>query len=328
MPEQTVVEPQQEGARWRHAKPTSDEVAKWFQEVPLDDGMDHAKYVSGVVVINASEKVRKTKPDGDGTVEVWEETWTPYVRVDTRVAYFHQLAAKRDCIVEIEAEPVPRVEQAAFDNRHMAKGFWWHVMGESQGAQRFLCCTMRVALYQREIWLASDKQLAKLGKRRVPILQGIGTKQVADRPDYKGNRDTNALAKAETGAIGRALGVAGILVVGTGIATAEDMQELLREPAEAAPVALPAIGSGEETEEQLNERLAALEAQLRPHKEAWQQFSAWWAERAKAGGWKLVREAPIEARRGVATKMGSILAELPPEPAAVEAGAQEVADAG
>lgn len=36
--------------------------------------------------------------------------------------------------------------------------------------------------------------------------------------------------KAETGAIGRALGVAGILVVGTGIATAEDMQEALSAP--------------------------------------------------------------------------------------------------
>jgi hypothetical protein len=312
------VKPQQEGSRWRHAKPSSEEVGKWFADVPLDEGMEHAKYVSGVVIIPATEKVKRPKADGKGTEEVWDDTFTPYVRVDTRVAYFHQLAAKRDCIARIEPVLVPRSEQPAFDNRHLPDGFFWHILGESQAAQRFLCCTMRVALYERRIWLASKKELRRRGERRVPILEGIGTKQIADRTDRYNNRDTNALAKGETGAIGRALGVAGILVVGTGIATAEDMQELMREPTEAAPVTLPAAGAGEETDEQLNERLGALEARLRPYTDAWREFTAWWAERAKASGWQVVRDAPIEARRGVASKMEQMIAEQPEVPPAPE----------
>lgn len=330
---QSPPKPVREGGRWRHAKPSSEEVSEWFRSVPLDEGMKHEDYVSGIVIIPASEKVKRPKPDGRGTEEVWEETFTPYTRVDTRVAYFRQLAEARELIAVVEPVVVPTVDEGAFTNRNMPPGFWWIVLGESQSAQRFLCCTMRVALYRREDWFGVPEQDAPAEEPHEaaiparsdprPLREGIATKQVADRADRHGNRDTNALARAETGAVGRALGMAGILVVGTGIATADDIAELMREPQEAAPVALPAPGAGEETEEQLNERLTTLEIRLRPYTDAWREFAAWWSERAKASGWKVVRDAPLEARKGVATKMETMLAEQPEEAPALEAAAPD-----
>jgi hypothetical protein len=294
-------QPVQEGSRWRHGKPSAQEVADWFKLQPLDEGMSHDDYISGVVVIKASEKVKKLKADGRGTEEVWEDTYTPYVRVDTRVTYFRKLAAVRGLIAVIEAVPVPRIEgDGAFANEHMATGFWWHVAGARENAERFVCCTMRVALIHPSIYYHE-------GSDGISEREGQATKQVLASP-----KDENQLAKAETGAIGRALGVAGILVVGSGIATAEDMAELRESPV-GQTVALPAAVP-EESEEQLNERLVVLEGRLRPYTDAWREFAAWWTERAKTSGWKTVGDAPIEARRGVATKIEAMLAELPDLP--------------
>jgi hypothetical protein len=83
----------------------------------------------------------------------------------------------------------------------------------------FLCCSYRVAIYERD----NAKEVSR------PIREGRGTKQVA--LVTKGWQealkiDKNAIMKAETGAIGRALGAAGIFTIpGSGIATAEDMLE-------------------------------------------------------------------------------------------------------
>lgn len=309
MAQQIPDAPVQEGSRWRHRKPSGDEVAHWFGSVPLDEGMEHADYVSGIVVIPAGEKVKTPKADGHGTEERYEQTFTPYVRVDTRVTYFRKLAELRDLIAVIEPVFVPQIKEGAFKNDNMPHGFWWHIAGETASAVRSLCCTMRVALYDKETWTLAELPGAPGDATKVrpirPLREGVATKQVTGAPD------PNGLAKAETGAIGRALGVAGILVIGTGIATADDMAEV-REAQQ--PVALPAAGAGEETEEQLNERLSTLEARLRPYADAWREFAAWWSERSKASGWSKVNDAPIEARRGVATKIEGILAEQPPEP--------------
>jgi hypothetical protein len=298
--ESAVIEPVQEGGRWRYERPTNEEVAKWFGTVPLDEGMGHEDYVAGVVTIKATEKVKKPKADGRGTVEDYESTWTPYVRVDTRVTYFRKLAALTDQVAVIRPVMVPRIEQAAYYNMNMADGFWWMIMGEQDRAQRFLCATWRVALYDAKDWLKTENALARL--ELAPTREGIGTKSVSGSPDADG------VAKAETGAIGRALGVAGILVVGSGIATAEDMAELGR-ASEGSPVALPPAGAPEESAEALQGRLIRLEAELRPYTDAWREFSAWWAERSKVSGWRSVGDAPIEARRGVATKIEAMLLE-------------------
>jgi hypothetical protein len=299
MPEsQETVVPVQEGSRWRHAKPSADEVARWFELQPIDERMAHADYVSGVVVIKASEKVKKPKPDGRGTEEVWEETHTPYVRVDTRVAYFRRLAALDGLIAVIKPVSVPRVEgEGAFANAHMAEGFWWYVGGSREQSERYVCCTMRVALIHPSVYYVS-------GEEGIPVLEGQATKAVKSTAF-----DENALAMAETGAIGRALGVAGILVVGSGIATAEDMAELRGEELPANAVSLPP--PPEESEEQLAARLADLEARLRMVPDAWSEFANWWKGRSQVSGWKVVGDAPIEARRGVAVKMEGMLDALP-----------------
>lgn len=287
-----------EGSRWRFGKPTSDEVASWFKtSVPLDEGMKHEDFVSGVVLIPAAEKVKKQKRDRTGTVEVFELTHTPYVRIDTRVAYFHKLAAALKLIAVIEAVHVPLVSEGAYKNDNMPDGFWWHIIVNGEGQHiRYLCCTQRVALYKPEhYFIDTDTPLAR------PVRSGVSTKQVL------GGADINGLAKAETGAIGRALGVAGILVVGTGIATAEDMQDERETPQALAQAALP-VDEPPETPEAVNERILALQEQMKAEApEAWTEFSAWWKDRSQAEGWSTLNSAPIEVRRGMVTRMSEML---------------------
>ncbi len=290
-----------EGSRWRHARPSAEEVAEWFKSVRLDDGMDHADYVSGVVLIPTNEKVKKQTDAG--MEEVWEMTWTPYVRVDTRIAYFRRLAELRGLIAVIGPVQVPRSDKPAFENLHMPDGFWFCVMGSGVAAQRFLCCTMRVALYDKRDYLGGDA---------LPLRLGEATKAVSGSPvDSWGKPELNGLAKAETSAVGRALGMAGILVVGTGVASADDMAEL-GQPQPAGPTLPEPEG---ETSEQLNEKLLSLQAELKPHEEQWRSFAAWWQERQTAAGWKSLNDAPLEVRRGMATKMEGLIQEALETPA-------------
>src|SRR5204863_2609716 len=139
-----------------------------------------------------------------------------------------------------------------------------------------------------------------------PLLQGTGTKQT---PLAKQWADDNALMKAETGAVGRALGMAGILVVGTGVATAEDMQEAAAGPSGAAaassagatlPGEAPAPQeAGAAVPAQVEEpkpeegRTFTDDGELRAyarelttafqdeHPEQWQVFKSWWTEDRK-----------------------------------------------
>ena len=295
-PQQQTV---QEGARWRYVRPTADEVAAWFKDVPLDEGMDNSDWVSGIVVIPATEKVKYQTPDGKGTEERFEMTFTPYMRVDTRIAYFRRLAKKDNLVAVIEPVDVPQTTEGSARNSNMAPGFWWHVTAIGSDTYRFVCCTMRVALYQKEAWYAAeDSSLLRA------VREGIATKAVNEVA--WGKVDPSAVMKAETGAIGRALGMAGILVIGTGIATAEDMQDAHDAP-EAAP-SLPESVPGEETEARLNETLVNLESTLRAYPDARQQFIDWWKDRSKEEGWSKLNDAPIEVRRGMKTKLEDLLA--------------------
>lgn len=293
----------QEGSRWRHARPSEEEVKKWFDGQPLDEGMNNDDFVSGIVLIPANEKVKVPSEDGRRVEERYEATFTPYVRVDMRVLYFTRLAEKRDLIRVIEPAAVPIVDDKAsgYYNANMAAGLWWHMTTNSEGASvRYLVSTWQVSLYERHAWLAM-----KEGDGRPPaILQGIGSKQTG------GGADLNAIMKAETGAIGRALGAAGILVVGTGVATAEDMQESLEGGGALGAAPETALAATQRTAadptaqlQQLRASAIELEAEMRNYPATWQDFTAWWGERAKQGGWKEIADVPLDALRGIVGKM-------------------------
>jgi hypothetical protein len=298
MPE--VAEPlktQREGSRWRYARPTPQEVSEWFKTQPLDEGMRHEEYESGVVIIPASEKVKKQRSDGRGTEDVYEMTFTPYMRVDMRVLYFRRLAERRRLKPVIEPVPAVRIDdtKSAYFNGNLGEGLWWHVVRGSDGAAvRYLAATWRVALYEPH----------KLANDEGAEIEGVATKQVA------GGADINGIMKAETGAIGRALAAAGILVLGTGLASAEDMQDL----ASAGPAGgvepldtgrSPAVATDpEEERKQLIGRPAELEATMRARApESWTSFAAWWDERKRAEGWANITSVPTDALRGIIVKM-------------------------
>jgi hypothetical protein len=299
----------QEGARWRHYRPSSESVAAWFASQPLDEGMEHRSYVGGVVLIPQFEKVKYPNANGSGTVERPEQVFTPYMQIGTRLAYFRRLAEHRDLIPVIRPQIVPRATNPASDffNANMPDGLWWHVVNASgQGGPykaRYLCASYSAALYTPQGY--ADK-LA--GKNPLPMLEGTGTKQVS------GGADANGLMKAQTGAIGRALGVAGILVVGTGIATAEDMQEFTSAaPVEApAPVLPDPLPEGQQpqdaaqTVEGLRARALALSTHLQELDDeglAWRTFTAWWQERSSSEGWDGLPSVPEESLPGLVSKL-------------------------
>jgi hypothetical protein len=84
-----------EGSRWYNQRPTAEEVAEWFYTVRLAEGMLHPDYISGITLISAKEKSDEVfNFDSDGLPLIRERqdlVFIPYVRVDTRVAYFWNL---------------------------------------------------------------------------------------------------------------------------------------------------------------------------------------------------------------------------------------------
>lgn len=308
------TEPVQEGSRWRYKKPSGEEVGAWFATQPLDEGMSHADFVSGVVIIPASEKVKVQveRNNRAATEDAYEMTYTPYVRVDTRISYFRKLAAQRSQIAVIEPVTVPRMDRGEAYNLNLPEGFWWHIVKTGEAASafvRYLCCTMRVALYREEDYFADPTVAHSSGLKShreiKPLREGRATKQVVAKGD-----DMNALAKAETGAVGRSLGMAGILVIGTGLATAEDMAELRGGTEAAAPVLPEAAQGGAETPEEVNARLIELQGEMTSQApDKWAEFSAWWTERQQQEGWRTLNDAPLEVRRGMVRRMEVLLAE-------------------
>lgn len=315
------------GSRWYDAPPDEDEIRDWFRSQPLHDGMDHNRYVSGIVIIPATEKVKLTQYKQNGepfTVERERAVFTPYVKVDMRIAYFWDLirtmngmwradqsdpqsADHHHYIGVIEPVPVKKIDdnKSPFFNGHLPDGYFLYPVRNNTNTEsinRYIGCRWRVAIYERESYAESVK-----GRDNPPIIQGIGTKQTLQSKTYA---DDNALMKSETSAIGRALGVAGILVVGTGVATAEDMQEAQAPSgAEAAgtaqPVTLPPVvapqgipddeqptaemvaadvGQDAVTPQEDDDRLRLRAQQLsqsfrQAFPEEFELYKAWWAER-------------------------------------------------
>lgn len=326
-----------EGARWINRRPEPEEFASWFTDnVPLDEGMEAKDYLGGMTLIPAQEKVKYVKgaaANGEPIIAQKDQlVYVPYPKVEARVSYYWKLMEKRvdDWVGVIEPVPTPRVEDESAVgqiNKILPEGFFVLPVPVQSSYVHFICCTMRVRIYERPVETTMD------GDRVIftdaPIRQGRGTKQIPllkrgykDSPPYA---DDVALMRAETGALGRALGMAGILIVpGSSIATAEDMLEgfgtvpvpsQAADQPEAEQLTLPQveqpkpIQTGAEVEEadreqlilQARETLAVLNDQYKP---AYEEFRVWAA--AKKPPVRDIGTLDGAALRGVVKKLTAL----------------------
>lgn len=268
----------QEGSRWVNAPPTGEELAAWFTaNVTLHDGMEHARYVQGVVMIPQTETVKSPRQDNDGNIvidEVTQLVYIPYAKVETRVAYFWDLCLRNDWIGAIEPADVLRLRDPLIYNENLPRGFFrTHVLGPDGKPVHQLCCSKRVRIHRADRTGAAG---------RAVMLPPDGTKSVA-LLDRWGKPTASVVERAETGAVGRALGMAGMLVIpGSGVATAEDMQEhVAAQQAQAAPEAVlpastaevPFVGDPKLRAQELIGRLQS------DHPAAHEAFVAWARDR-------------------------------------------------
>jgi hypothetical protein len=232
----------QEGSRWYNAPPTGPELAKWFEEnVPLHDDLTAKLYVPGVTLIPAEEKA-KTVTGWQGNTPVIQQVanlvFVPYAKVETRIKYFHDLMEKHPDWLGV-IEPVATEKQSP----HLPKGYFPFTVRTDKGDVKYVCCTMKVTVFERDSidWKeyrnTQTGAIERVRTGKAVIDAAPATKMIATLDRW--GADDYSLMKAETGAIGRALGMAGMLVIpGTGIATAEDMQEVSANEGRSTP-ALP-----------------------------------------------------------------------------------------
>lgn len=282
-----------EGSRWYNERPTGEDFAAWFEaSVPLHEGLDHKDYVSGITMIQSVEKTKETigfredngKPIIDETSNV---VYTPYPRVDMRVKYWNDLLAAHPDWLGILEPIAPAAPTAG-----LPMGFFRMSVGEV----RFVCCTMKATIYKRDT-VKVEKVPVVDPRTRVRTFQTLRTGEtIIDAPPATKMVNTMArygpdefsLMKAETGAVGRALGLAGMLVVpGSGVATAEDMGEQQASegqppPTEPAPATPPENSQTDErTQEEIDSELRAQATALietlkaKGGDEAFAEFQEW-----------------------------------------------------
>lgn len=221
-----------EGSRWWNERPTPDDVATWFKTVPLHDEMEHERYINGIVLIpqkTKTDEIEGENPDGTPKIRegIWNLTYTPYPKVETRVQYFHDLMAKH------EEEWMGVIEAVGGGEGGLPPGFFVRSVTHGDKGQfvtRYLCCTAKVTVYERGDvqWVTIRKPNREEFKVRVgkTIIDALPATKQVPLLGYQYKPDAFALMKAETGAAGRALGMAGMLVIpGAGVATADDMNE-------------------------------------------------------------------------------------------------------
>lgn len=254
-----------EGNRWVNERPTADAVAEWFKEaVFLPEGLEHSHYVSGVTLIEGTEKSKEMHGFGDDGrpqfSDVYNLVFTPYVKVETRVQFWQDLCELRSGEWEAFLEPVEQPEWSS----KLPPGFSKAVVAVNEGrSTAFICSTMKVTVYKRGTVKYVEVVNRRTGEvsteRRGEILIGAppATKMI---PLISNGADPMSLMKAETGAVGRALGFAGMLIVpGTGVATAEDMRE-----AQAFETQLASAREGGEDAPPAAEGKARLDAAVEP----------------------------------------------------------------
>lgn len=251
--QQQEIVGRREGNRWINEKPEGEDVAKWFKDaVILHDGMDASRYVGGIVLIAQKEKVKEARLAQDQSVRVVDVdqlAFTPYAKVETRIAYFWDYvrmlneenakivrdgeAAGRTLLADeyvgrIEPAEVKKLRAENLTNEHLPEGFFrMPVMDTAGKLHQFLGCSMKATIIRRNM---------RSGEGGIVVMESPpGTKIVPLVGSY--GPDENAIMKAETGAVGRALGMAGMLVIpGSGVASAEDMVDLATSPG-TVPVA-------------------------------------------------------------------------------------------
>lgn len=348
-----------EGARWINQRPTSAEFAAWAKEnIKIADGLEIEDYVGGIVLIPATDEKSKYvsgfTDQGAPIISTRPElVYVPYPKVETRIQYFWDLLELKDekwigvvepvvtqrpdlsTLIEVITDLPAEDDElpAALQRREIFKpattaaivhqlppGFFLMPVPLGEAYAYSLGCSYRVAIYERGE-----------GAEARPIREGRGTKQVAlvtlGWGEVRGQKvpkvDESALMKAETGAIGRALGAAGIFTIpGSGVATAEDMLEAGSPPAAAtseasagpsAPLEVPAprgeLPAGTETEEDDEQVLGACTAVVSQLQEdfpaAYAAFGEWCSKRRP----KITELSGLKgpALRGVRSKLEKLL---------------------
>lgn len=287
----------QEGNRWVNQRPAGDEVATWFENnFTLDHtSLSHDTFIGGISLIQVTEKSDEVIGFDEQNrpiivKDVQNVFFTPYPKVETRIAYFRQwMGLEADWLGIIEPVITP-------DPKGMPEGFNSVRVESSSGVTSFICCTSRVRILKRPT-VKWEKMKDPDGEIRLhpigePVLLGPpGTKAVPLLDRY-GKADANAIMKAQTGAAGRALGLAGIFVLpGTGVATAEDVLEA-QNMGQTQAVAEAAVGGEPEPEafedaganddalrQQVVEMISRLESGGDPEHEKLDEFRAWAKER-------------------------------------------------
>jgi hypothetical protein len=211
---------------------------------------------------------------------------------------------------------------AAADPKGMAVGFYAMKVALPDGKMvSAVCYTARVLVIEGEVEWEEEVDpdgVTRLYPHGKIVMAGAhGTKSVP-LVDRWGRFDANAVMKAQTGGVGRALGYAGMLVIpGTGVATAEDMREALDQGATpGSPPAAP-----QEPQEPppgapagdlaLRGEAVAIMALLREqHPEALAEFQAWARERK----FRKLSEVQGPALKGLVKKLQKIRDEVQAEP--------------
>lgn len=305
----------QEGSRWYNERPSGEDISAWFREnVHIEEGLDPADYVTGITLIPGEEKSKEVVGYRDNGAPVIEErvnlAYTPYPRVDTRVKYFHDLMALKADEWVGYIEPV---EVETPRGTHLPPGFFTFRVQEDNGITTFICCSMKVTVYKRGTVKEEARQVGN-GRGGVQIATRRTGEVVIDGPPAtkmigvrKRFADSFSLMKAETGAVGRALGLAGMLVVpGAGVATAEDMAEVPDiearppEPVAETPQPQAAPKSAAATDDELRQQAASIIEEMRLHfPEALEDFKAW----AKERGMGKLSEVTQPALKGVVRQL-------------------------
>lgn len=274
MAQAQAVKGHQEGSRWINERPTGEEVAAWFMtNAPMHPGMLASRYVTGVVLIPAKEKVRRAVQAPNGVMsfpEVEQLVYVPYVKVETRVAYFWDYVRTLGdgAVGAIEPVDVQQLTDPGVYNANLPAGFFrLPVQEQSAKFVHFICCSMKVRIFKDDKIVMAPAQ----GTKMVTCLTKWGV-------------DEHAIMKAETGAVGRALGMAGMLVLpGSGVATAEDMQEMLESQGRASVAVEPSLppAAAVAPDDQLRARISELSAQLETDQPGrFEDFVAWAEEKA------------------------------------------------
>ena len=247
-----------EGSRWINERPTGEEVADWFKEnVPLHDGLDPTDFVTGVTLISAKEKVAYAAENSAGEMVILEReqlVHVPYAKVETRIAYFWKLMEQHpEWLGVIEPERVEKLNTQGYHNAHLPAGFFMMpVQRPDAKFVHFIGCSMRVSIFKRD----TVRSYSYGVDGELVTKPAAGTKIV--NVNGRSYEDPNSLMKAETGAIGRALGMAGMLVLpGSGVATAEDMQEALAGGGGAMHASLPPEPAAGEPDQPVDQKTRA-----------------------------------------------------------------------